>query len=444
MRTTALVFALVLAGAGPVAATTRTVTDCGDNSAPGQLRTLIGLSGSGDTITIGVCPITLASQLTIGVNLTISGAGASQTVIDGGNNGRVFLITGGAVAISDVTLRHGSSLGGSGGAVEVSGGSLVLTRSVVTDSVAPGSIGGGIDSQGPLTLVDTTVSGNFGALGAGGISAVGSLTLVNSTVSGNSTVGSGAGLLTGTGTTTLLNSTISGNTAGSSGGGILPGTGPFMVKNTIVANNTAPSGANCTAPLTSQGHNLESTNACGFGSAGDLVNTDPRLGLLQDNGGPTPTQAPLSGSPAIDAGDATGCPATDQRGVARPQDGDGDSVPACDIGAVEVTTPLLSISPPTGRYVSTQSFDLVLLIGPLAQPIVGGRVTVDGAEVTGALSPCLVLGRLVAGGFTARCPGLRGSLFPPGTHVVGVTLDLLGGGSVSDTALWRINANTEP
>jgi hypothetical protein len=56
---------------------------------------------------------------------------------------------------------------------------------------------------------------------------------------------------------------------------------------------------------------------------------DPELDLLDRNGGLTATHTLLSGSPAIDAGTAEGCPATDQRGVSRPQ---GE---ACDIGSFE-------------------------------------------------------------------------------------------------------------
>ena len=86
--------------------------------------------------------------------------------------------------------------------------------------------------------------------------------------------------------------------------------------------------------LSSQGNNLESANTCGLNAAGDKINANPKLGPLQNNGGTTWTHALLAGSPAIDGGTNSGCPATDQRGVSRPIDGDHDGSAVCDIGAV--------------------------------------------------------------------------------------------------------------
>jgi len=85
----------------------------------------------------------------------------------------------------------------------------------------------------------------------------------------------------------------------------------------------------CSGTITSLGHNLESADPCAFAATGDLSNTNPLLGPLADNGGKTLTLALLPGSPAINAGTNVGCPATDQRGVPRPQFG------TCDIGAYE-------------------------------------------------------------------------------------------------------------
>jgi hypothetical protein len=91
--------------------------------------------------------------------------------------------------------------------------------------------------------------------------------------------------------------------------------------------------------MTSNGYNLSSDSSCNFNGPGDLNNTGPLLGPLQNNGGPTKTQALLSGSPAIDAGNPSGCTdglgnmlTTDQRGMPRP---DTEDTGGCDMGAYE-------------------------------------------------------------------------------------------------------------
>jgi predicted outer membrane repeat protein len=120
---------------------------------------------------------------------------------------------------------------------------------------------------------------------------------------------------------------VSGNTAGYGGGGIYSG-GNATLTNTIVSDNGVD---NCGGSVSSSGYNLTDDDSCGFTAPGDLVVADAMLGPLADNGGPTETHALLAGSPAIDAG-SPDCPppATDQRGVARPQGA------ACDIGAFEL------------------------------------------------------------------------------------------------------------
>jgi hypothetical protein len=144
VRLLILLFTLTLPVPPPAGAATLTVTDCGDSGAAGQLRQVIAAATSGDTVMIPSCTIPLGTQITIGKNLVITGAGASQTVLDGGTVTRIFTLNAN-VTLSDVTLRRGNAGAGLGGAVLVNAsGSLALTRSLVADSVSTSNFGGGI------------------------------------------------------------------------------------------------------------------------------------------------------------------------------------------------------------------------------------------------------------------------------------------------------------
>src|SRR5262249_11183309 len=105
----------------------------------------------------------------------------------------------------------------------------------------------------------------------------------------------------------------------------------------------------------------------------DLVNTDPLLGPLADNGGPALTMALLPGSPAIDAGISINGVTTDQRGVPRPQG------IAPDIGAFEsrgFTPAIVSRDNQLARYGATSPESLTVgVTSPFGEPVAGGRVT---------------------------------------------------------------------
>jgi hypothetical protein len=185
------------------------------------------------------------------------------------------------------------------------------------------------------SLIDHNGTGYRG----GAVSTAGNLTVINSTFSQNQAVGSGEGgaFDVQAGTVTISHSTIVNNSAASGGGFLVTG-GTVYINGSIVAQN---SNGNCNSSLNSSGYTLESANVCGFAGTGDLVNTNPLLGPLQDNGGATWTHALLENSPAIDAGTNIGCPAFDQRGFHRPEDGDEDGQAVCDIGAYERMGPRL-------------------------------------------------------------------------------------------------------
>lgn len=191
--------------------------------------------------------------------------------------------------------------------------------------------GGGVYNSGKMTIEKSTIDHNQARSGGGVDHRGGSLHMTNDTIGGNSVTDNGGGIHNAFGIF-LTNVTLVANTAQGNGGGIFNNEANAYPKNTIIALNQATDG-NCSnsefANLVSQGHNLDDDNTCSLTAMGDLANLDPVLGPLQDNGGPTHTNALLVGSPAIDKGNHDGCPSTDQRGVARPQGS------ACDIGAYE-------------------------------------------------------------------------------------------------------------
>ena len=327
----------------------------------------ISLASSGDSVMVAAA--TYTENLTIGFSLRLVGASAVTTIIDGGSVGRVVIISNASahVTLSNLTMRNGQGGIGNSGMLTVNNSTLSgNSASVGGCTKACRSGGGGIYNDGTLTINRTTISGNGANIGAcvlgcyaqgGGIYNGGALAISNSTLSGNiaSMVGcdafcyaQGGGIYNYySSTLTINNSTISGNSAkfikctGSAcyvqGGGIF---GSATLQNSIVANNDARGLPwNCYGTITSKGYNLGSDGTCRFNNTGDLNNTDPKLGPLQNNGGPTQTQALLDGSPAIDAGNLSGCTdgkghllKTDQRGKPRP---DKEDTGGCDMGAYE-------------------------------------------------------------------------------------------------------------
>jgi hypothetical protein len=276
----------------------------------------------------------------------------------GGEGGAMFVS--GTADISNTTIngntaKAGTASGGkaSAGAIEDLG-TLTLSNSSITNNTAEGATNGGgdggaiVEVGSTLTIDASTFSGNLAGAGSssgGGNAGVieadgGTINLTNSTISGNTAGGSASGagvagaLEANGGAFILTNTTLAGNTAagtGSFGGNLRANGGTYKFTNSIIAGGVAEAGSNCSSTsnvFTSTGRNLESADTCFLGP-GDLKNTDPLLGPLADNGGPTQTRALPANSPAVDQ--AIGCPppATDQRGMPRPAGG------GCDLGAFE-------------------------------------------------------------------------------------------------------------
>jgi len=290
------------------------------------------------TLTLGTA--FSGSPTVIKKNITLD-ASASPAAItfDGGGSVQLFVVNAGSsLGLKGLTLSNGRATSTSGGAI-VNYGNLTVTAGTFSGNSASG-YGGAIRNPGTATITNSTFTGNSATLG-GAIRSGGTLTITNSTFSGNSASTSGGAIYTGgttstSGPTTITNSTFSGNSATTSGGAIYTGattstSGTVTVGTSIVSGN---SGSNCSAAVNDSGYNLESGTDCGFSGTGSLQSTNPLLGPLQNNGGPTQTMALQSGSPAINVIPAANCPSTDQRGVTRLSNGDT----ACDIGAYDTAT----------------------------------------------------------------------------------------------------------
>jgi len=283
-----------------------------------------------------------SGDLDITDDLRIFGAMDGPTIIDGGAIDRVFHSRSpAAVELYRLTIRNGKAAtdpwGGVGGGI-LNTGRLYLIESTVRDNV-----GAGIFVWIGETLVTgSTISANTGD----GIEIVDCCltTVANTTVSEN-----GSAAVVGQGPVTPI--TVNNSTIAGTIGIAVPDMveGPRLVlKNTIVAGLcgvafpkscavTDPHPAAC--PIRSKGSNLETGDSCHLREPSDMINTDPLLGPLADNGGPALTRALLAGSPAIDTGSRTGCTSTDQRRMVRPRDGDLDGTADCDIGAFEFVPP---------------------------------------------------------------------------------------------------------
>jgi hypothetical protein len=277
-----------------------------------------------------------------GGSVTIASSILSSNSVGSGAGGGVYnangLLTITNSVLSDNTANDLSNMG-NGGGIESDGAALLtITSSTLSGSLAY-SDGGGIDNHAAATITSTTFSGGS-AYEGGGIENGGTLTVISSTLTGNSAGNFGGGIGNFSGALTVTSSTLSGNSCAYVGGGIWTGgfQGNTTSRNMLLAGNTSPNGPDLFGRLTSHGHNLigDGTGGSGFDPT-DLVGTtrnpiDPRLGPLQENGGPTQTMALLPGSPAIGAGDPTDAPMWDQRGPGFPRVVNG----TIDIGAFEV------------------------------------------------------------------------------------------------------------
>jgi hypothetical protein len=362
----------------PTTVEVTTLADSGD----GSLRAALATVADGGTITFdpalagGTIGLT-SGQLAIDRSVTIDASAVPGIVVSGGGISRVFEIAAGAVvAMNDLVVADGAGAGQGGGIrnygtlrldrmvvrnnTETSAGpadytrggggiyngdsaTLHLTDSTVRDNASVNHPGGGLYGffNSTVNITRSTISGNSSGDVAGGLRLLGNGNVVNSTFSANtSTTWHGGGIFHTDGTLTVINSTFAGNIApaGTASGIVVASFGSpaeLTLTNSVMAGTGGAFACAIElqggpASITSGGGNVISDGSCNPDGITDQSNTDALLGPLADNGGPTLTHALGAGSPALDAAGAGACPATDQRGVARPQG------PGCDTGSFEL------------------------------------------------------------------------------------------------------------
>ena len=381
--------------------------------------------------------------------LTISGPGAENLAVNGNAKSRVFHVGpyGGSVTISGLTIINGHASGtfpnDSGGGIYNDHSPLTLKNCVIVGNAAD-HWGGGIynDGDGSSASLEINYSSISGNSGDGAIyndaahTGQARVVINNSSLSGNLGVAihsSAISMFGGIARVDVVNSTISGNAGGinndydsdlgvsnstvsnNSGSAIYnvwsisitnstfsnnSGTGIFMsnpagrsmmfIGNTVLKASSSGQNINhCeTCKIKSYGYNLSSDGAGGYlNGPGDQINTEPMLGPLQDNGGPTLTHALLPGSPAIDAGDPnfTPPPLYDQRGRGFDRvRGSRIDVGSFEVQATPTPTPTPTATPtptPTPIPIECSLFENFDNVTPPALPsgwIAGNVIDPDG------------------------------------------------------------------
>ncbi len=352
-----LVVALVLAIAGPAGAdqtfTVNRLTDDGDGTCDSTctLRDAVGSANvlpGNDTIVLPAGTLRLdksamatddnntTGDLDITGTVTIRGQGATASTVQSFvAKERVFDVQGVDLTLRDLGVAGGNGIDQGGGIRDMFNGQLTLERVAVHDNVvgtdnAVYAFGGGVyKGSGSLIVTDSAIFNNgsntpgTSFYGGGIFLEAASADIENTTITGNTARYASGGIHNNSSNAvTLAFDTISANTSPTPGG--IEDPSHYRIRSSIIAGNN---GGNCAdGQAQDQGGNVGDAS-CGFNQPTDAIVTDPLLAPL--GGTPVPVMEPLAGSPALDR--AVGpCPATDARGVPRPQGA------ACDSGAAEL------------------------------------------------------------------------------------------------------------
>lgn len=270
-----------------------------------------------------------------GFALTIQGRGATLSRGSSATALRFFQVNAGNLILNQLTLSGGQTAG-PGGALSVLDGQLTVRNSTLANNVSTECEGGALfaaSGADAITLQNTTITQNRGAFFGGAIALFGgSNALTNVTLAGNTVVGEGTGgLYVKGGTTTLRNTLIANNQAPQTGDDLLRVGGTIHAQYSLLEQVASGS--------------LNGTTQA------NILNADPALGSLTNNGGTTRTLLPSKGSKAINAGSNAFSPSTtDQRGNARIAGG------TIDIGAVEVPVTTIATTTTVTRPATATTF----------------------------------------------------------------------------------------
>ncbi|MFZ5821757.1 MAG: sortase [Chloroflexota bacterium] len=384
--------------------------------------------------------------------------------------GAIYTNNAGNLTIHDSTFRnHTNTNIDNGGAIYANNGTVNIARSTFTNNRAQsnGDDGGAIYFDGGSgTVADSTFTNNIADDDGGAIFTNVAITVTGSTFDGNTATGDGGAIYRGGGTVTITNSTFYDNTA-SLGGAVRAAGGTTNISFSSFSDNTATAGNGSDVHVTDAGtsnlrifhsylvnplttsvncfsgadnetitSNLVEGNAAGGNACGAAASTAFGQTLtLADNGGPTQTLA-ISAPPPADWSeiyDAAGActdyngttVATDQRGIARPQD------TGCDRGAFELEflATTLTADPATGVYGGAVDLSAILTSGgsgvsgrTVAFSLNGANV---GSAVTNASGVATLNGVSLAGIGVGTYPGGAGS---------GVEASFAGGGGYAPSS----------
>ena len=443
---------------------------------------------AGDTVHLCAGTYALSATVTVAVDLTIAGDGASTTIVDGGSSVGLF-VSSGSLTVSDLTLQNGTRFNGGAIAAFIAkvtnstftannatndGGAVAAVSVTVTNSTFTANnatVDGGAIIANVASVTNSTFSANSAANGGGAIDAF-IASAANSTFSANS---AGVGGAINATSATAANSTFSANSAGVGGGaiafnnaivtnstfsansagfgGVIEGN-TASVTNTLFAEPTATNNCFATTGITDGGGNFSTDASCAFTQPTSHVVSPAQLALgsLASNGGTSQTIALGAASVARDAGIDAVCAAApvnglDQRGISRPQGAH------CDSGAYEYVAPAPPPAPaPTPVPLSLTKGVATSQAGPFASTLTAplGSTVWYALSLTNTGSSPLTGVTLVdsaaAGALPAGCPPVPASLAAAAVYACtyaasvtrGTTINTatasVGGGSVTATA----------